>query len=112
MKKYKVTFMRKFTAKNKKLYCALELTSVEASKDKSSGEYLGHRTYSILTKAENIPADVLPDDYVKCSVSFDKETGRPFAYNFSKCSFEESFDAINQEHLDSIEGTVIKGRAE
>lgn len=98
MKKYKVTYMRKFTAKNEKLYCALELASIEASKDKNSGEYLGHRTYSILTKAENIPADVFPDDYVKCSVSFDKETGRPFAYNFSKCSSEESFDATMEQY--------------
>lgn len=109
MKKYKVTYMRKFKAKNEKFYCALELTCVEPSKDKNDGTYFGHRTYSILTKAENIPSDVLPDDYIKCSVSFDKESGRPFAYNFSKCSLEESFDAITQEHIDSIEGTVFVG---
>lgn len=89
MKKYKVTYMRKFTAKNEKLYAALELTSVEASKDKTSGEYLGHRTYSILTKAENIPDGVSPDSYVNCSVSFDKETGRPFAYGFKSVAADE-----------------------
>lgn len=85
MKKYKVSFMRKFTAKNEKQYCALELLSVEASKDKNTGIYLGHRTYSVLTKAENVPYEVGPDNYVSCSVSFDKETGRPFVYNISKC---------------------------
>lgn len=88
MKKYKVTFMRKFTAKNEKEYCALELLSVEASKDKVSGDYLGHRSYSVLTKVENVPPTVLPDDYVSCSVSFDKESGRPFVYNISKCDEE------------------------
>lgn len=88
MKKYKVTFMRKFTAKNGKDYCALELTSVEASKDKNTDVYLGHRTYSVLTKVENVPPTVLPDDFVSCSVSFDDKTGRPFVYNISKCDGE------------------------
>lgn len=109
MKKYKVTYMRKFKAKNEKLYCALELASVEPSKDKNDGTYFGHRTYSILTKAENIPSGVLPDDYIKCSVSFDKESGRPFAYNFSKCSPEEEADAIEQVRADRLIGTVFVG---
>lgn len=89
MKKYKVTFMRKFTALNGKDYCALELTSVLGSKDKTSGAYLGHRTYSVLTKPENIPDGVSPDSYVNCSVSFDKETGRPFAYGFKSVAADE-----------------------
>lgn len=112
MKKYKVNYLRRFTANNGKNYCALEITSVESSKDKVSGAYLGHRTYSVLTKSEKIPADVLPDDYIKCSISFDKKTGKPFAYDFSKCDFGESIEAINKDFIDSVEGTVFTGGAQ
>ena len=110
MKKYKVTYMRKFKAKNEKIYCALELASVEPSKDKNDGTYFGHRTYSILTKAENIPSDVLPGYYIKCSLSFDKESGRPFAYNFSSCSLEETVDAIEEESADISDGIDFRRR--
>jgi hypothetical protein len=41
-----------------------------------------------------------------------KESGRPFAYNFSKCFPEESFDAVTQDHIDSIDGTVFVGGEE
>lgn len=89
MKKYQVSYIRRFKGKDNGVdYVSLELKATTPSTSKE-GVYLGHKTYNVICKAEKFPADVVADDFVNCCVSFDKETGSPFAYKFSKCSLEE-----------------------
>ena len=94
MKKYKVNYLKKFVGKtNGVTYLSLELGATTPSKDKETGELLGYKTYGILCKAENFPKETKVGDFVECFVSFDKETGKPFACGFNACQAEEPVDA-------------------
>lgn len=97
MKKYNITFLKRFKANNGKDYVSMELQSQKPSVSKE-GVMLGYHTYPIIASAEKVPATYVFGGVVECCLSFDKETGRPFAYNFVEPKSEEP--VVNQPETD------------
>lgn len=90
MKKYNITYCKRFTAKNGKSYVSLELQSQTVSTN-AEGVALGKKTYSILANADKVPAEYCYGGVAECSISFDKQSGKPFAYNFKVPEPETTF---------------------
>lgn len=82
MKKYRITYINRFTSKtNNKAYVSMELQSLEV-KVSAEGTPIGKKTFSILASAGNVPPQYCYDGIAECCISFDKKTGKAFGYNF------------------------------
>lgn len=81
MKKYNITYLKRFTAKNGKDYVSMELQSQTPSVS-AEGDLLGNKTYAIIASAEKVPVSYMVNGVAECCLSFNKRTGKPFAYNF------------------------------
>lgn len=90
MKKYNITYCKRFTAKNGKDYVSLELQSRDISVT-AEGVKLGTKTYQVLPSAAKVPAEYCYGGIAECCISFDKKTGNPFAYNFQLPKEETEF---------------------